>query len=325
MALDRIVVAERNYPLMLSWELVEQFADGIPAHMHSDRARNGWAWTITPVVPVDLQQEGFGTVYIKDESQNPTGTIKDRAAWELTALYRDFARALYLKQKGKGRIEQPVPRLSCITAGNVGRAVSEIYRRFGLPPMKLLVDISVSPERLQILRGLHADIYMADLGRNVFEKDDDKVKRPYTAQEIKLLTNNVKGIDITSVMALEPWAVFYDWHVHEAFNENAAEIYVPYGSGRIWENYLTWQQRTIRNDATGRRDTRLQVSAEKVIAMSILGAEPEVLNSKADKLTKSFNPFALFDDQDARALNALSFTGQHTGVYKVSEAKIAQA
>lgn len=324
------VIREVDYPRHMDWGLVEQFADGIPCYPENDP--NLPEWSATPTIPVDLTSDGYGIVYIKDESDtesNPTGTIKDRAAWELATLYRDFARALYLKKKAglvNGNISSiPVPRFSYITAGNVGRAISHMFSRFGLPPMKLLVDSAISPHRLEILRALHADIYVSDLSRNVFEKDDESSRRAYTPEEIKILTNNRGGIDITSVMALEPHAVFYDWHVHESFNEAPQEIYVPYGSGRLWENYLTWQERSIRNDAVGKRDPRLRVPVSSVVDMSIFGAEPADPHSSADKLTKSFNPFALFSDQDTAALGALQFTGKATQVSKVDEERIDQA
>ncbi len=330
MTLDRIVVKETKFQPIMDWKLVEQFADGIPTFNENDPDKP--EWTATPTTPIDLSHDGYGLVYIKNEADkrsNPTQTIKDRAAWELTTLYRDFARGLYLKKKEgvlNGNIGSvPIPRLSIITAGNVGRAISHMYQKFGLPPMKLLLDVQIPEDRLQVLKGLHADIYLTDLRENVFEKDKQKRNRPYTPQEIKILTNNKDGIDITSVMALEPQTTFYDWHVHEAFNENPDEIYVPYGSGRLWENYLSWQEKAIRTDATGRKDPRLRVPIAKVIAMSILGAEPQNQDSKADKLTKSYNPFMLFDDQDISALKILSFTGKDTDVHKVSEEKIKQA
>ncbi len=33
---------------------------------------------------------GFSNVWLKDESVNPTGTHKDRMAWGLVVIYRDF-------------------------------------------------------------------------------------------------------------------------------------------------------------------------------------------------------------------------------------------
>lgn len=315
MQTEAFVVKELEYPDRMSWDLVDRFADGIPSY---DNDPSNPEWRATPVIPVDLRDDGYGIVHVKNESDkrsNPTQTIKDRAAWEIATIYRDFGRGLYLKRKSgslNGDIARiPVPRLSLITAGNVGRAISHVFNKYGLPPMKLLLDRSLSAERLEILKQLHADLYMVDL--------DERLLLP---QDIKRLTNNENGIDITSVMAIEPQAVFYDWHVHESFNENPDEIYLPYGSGRLFENYLTWQERSLRNHL---QDSRLRTDVGRVIGMSILGGEPVERDSLADKLTKSFNPFVLFDDQDIAALNSFSFTGRNTGIYKVKEEKIREA
>ncbi|MBI2129247.1 hypothetical protein HYU07_03320 [Candidatus Woesearchaeota archaeon] len=310
MALNAEVIKELEYPLVMDWKLVEKWADKIPIFSENDPKNP--EWKATPV----KQLEGCENVFVKDESDirsNPTQTIKDRMAWELTALFRDYARGLYLKKKSglvNGNIGSlVVPRLTYVTAGNVGRSVSNMFEKFELPPMKLLVDSYILTERLETLKGLHADIYRADLS-----------KKPLTAGDIKRLTNNENGIDITSVMIIEPNAVFYDWHVHEAFNECPDEIYVPYGSGRLMENYLTWQTRNARN-----KDPRLKIPLEKLTGISILGAEPEQKRSIADKLTKNYNPFIIFDDQDFLALKTLEFTGKNTGVFKVSEERIKQA
>ena len=131
---------------------------------------------------------------------------------------------------------------------------------------------------------------------------------------------NENGIDITSVSSLEPHAIFYDWHVHEAFNETPNEIYVPYGSGRVMENYVTWQMRNAR-----KKDPRLKIPVGRLINISILGAEPEKRKSIADKLTKDYNPFVIFHDEDLSALRTLAFTGRNTGVYQIPEERIEQA
>ena len=311
MALEAEVIKEISYPTTMDWNLAEAWADGIPLFGENDPLRP--EWQPTPVVPFDLRPEGYGLVYIKDESDqksNPTRTIKDRAAWELATLHRDYARSLQLKNRSLTSISSlRVPRVTYITAGNMGRALANMFEKYHLPPIKLLVDASIPPERLARLQSLHADIYCTDLKNKVL-----------VPEEIKRLTNNKHGIDLTSVIMIEPQAVLYDWHVHEVFNENPDEIFVPYGSGRLFENYLTHQMRNARA-----RDPRFSVSNGRVANLSILGAEPRKQDSIADKLTKSCNPFVLLEDQDIAALGAFVFTGKNTGVYKVAEENIEQA
>lgn len=308
---DINIIKETAYPARMNRDLAMKWADGIPVFSENDPAH--LEWMPTPTFLLDLSSEGYGVVYIKDESDsrsNPTQTIKDRLAWELATLFRDHGRGLFLRRrKGllNGNIDSlVVPRLTYVTAGNVGRSVAYMFEKYGLPPIKLLVDQSVPPERLEILKGLYADIYMTDLS-----------KKPLTPADIKRMTNNPNGIDITSVMTLEPQSIFYDWHVHEAFNEMPNEIYIPYGSGRLMENYLTWRTRNARS-----KDPRLRIPVEKLIDISILGSEPEMNRSIADKLTKDYNPFVIFNNSDISALQTLRFTGVNTGIYQVPEEKI---
>jgi len=316
---ERNIVKEIEYPSTLNPELVDKWGDGIPVYSEADP--NSPEWKETPVVSLDLTSEGFGEVHIKNEADrtsNPTGTIKDRAAWELATLYRDYARALYLKMRAgvlsrEALAQTPVPRLSVLTAGNEGTAVAECFKQYDLPPPKLIVSQGLKDQIMKSLTSLRADIYTVNLSREL------------TGEDIKILSNNKGGVDITSARAIEPSSVFYDWHVHESFSQNPNRIYVPYGSGRLMENYLVWQARTARNDIPGQRDPRLKTSTQKVISIDILGAEPTELNSQADKLTAPFKPFLLFRDEDINTLVNLSFTGKHTGIEKVSEAEIELA
>lgn len=317
--LEREIKKEVEYPRFVNYEMVEKWGDGIPTFAEADpRAPE---WKSTPVIPVDLSKDGLGEIFVKNEADresNPTGTIKDRAAWELATLYRDYARALYLKIRtgtlDKKDLEQLVtPRLSLITAGNEGKAIAECFKQYDLPPPKLITGKDVRASIMAELLKLRADIYTTDLSREL------------TTADIKQISNNSDGIDITSIRAIEPSSVFYDWHVHEAFNESPDEIYVPYGSGRLMENYLVWQARTMRNESEGRRDPRLKVPASKVIAMNVFGAEPSEYPSDADKLAAPFKPFLLFKDEDIDAVVNLSFTGSQTGKSKITEEQIRQA
>lgn len=311
---DIAVIKEIEYPTKMNWDLAMRWADGIPLFSENDPLNP--EWRATPTFLIDLSSEGYGLVYIKDESDsrsNPTRTIKDRPGWELTTLYRDYGRGLFLRKREwliNGNIDSlVVPRLTYVTAGNVGRSVANMFERYGLPPMKLLVDKSIPHERLEKLKGLYTDIYVTDLS-----------KKSLTPKEIKRMTNNENGIDITSIVVLEPQAIFYDWHVHEAFNEEPDEIYLPYGSGRLMENYLTWQMRNART-----KDPRLRIPVARLLDIDILGVEPEKERSIADKLTKDYNPFIIYDNHDVSALGTLAFTGGNTGIYKVSEERIQQA
>ena len=317
MGLERVVVKETEYPSQMDWNLVTQWAD-IPLFKENDPRDP--EWNETPVIKADLAKHGYGLVYIKNEAHksNPTGTIKDRMAWELVTLYRDFAQDIVLENNERcinGDITDiAVPRLSVVTAGNIGRAVSHAFSKNGLPPVKLLVDTHLPQKRIDELKKLHADIYQTDLN-----------KRKLTPKHIQALTNNHKGMEITSFMGIAPHEVFYDWHVHEVFNQQPDEVYVPYGSGRLLENYLYWQWRSRRNEVQKMHDPRLKAQASKVVSADIFGAEPVDPNSIADKLTKKYNPFVIFREPDIIGMKGFRTTGKLSGVYKIEEDRIKQA
>ncbi|MGV8168842.1 MAG: pyridoxal-phosphate dependent enzyme [Candidatus Nanoarchaeia archaeon] len=311
---DFVIVQEKEFPKVMSWELLEKWADNIPVFDKRDALNP--EWRPTSEIYADLTSQGYGAVWIKNEADkksNPTGTIKDRMAWEIVGMFRDFARKVFLK-KSYGGINGNVsslkiPRLSYLTAGNVGRAVPTAFEHYGLPPMKLLVDKDISQNNLESIKKLHADIYLTDLNNKSLSPED-----------IKRMTNNEQGADITSLMAFEPQSIFYDWHVHEAFNFKPDNIFMPYGSGRLFENYMTWQIRNL-----GAKDPRMQISQSELLNISLLAAQPEQEHSIADKLATKFNPFVIYADNDIRAVKNFQATGKNTGIYKISEEYLGAA
>ena len=82
--LDSIVVASENDPLK------PEFPPDNPR------------FPATPTYKIKVSH--FSNVWLKDESQNPTGTHKDRMAWEIIVTYRDF-----LTSKRDGQINKKLP------------------------------------------------------------------------------------------------------------------------------------------------------------------------------------------------------------------------
>jgi len=315
-----IVKKEINYPRYMNYELIEKWLDSMPKTYRPDHG--DFEWRKTPVISLDLTPEGYGEVFIKDEADlesNRTRTIKDRAAWELAKVYRGYAESINLKIMNgnlkKADLERMlIPRFSLITVGNKGRAIAERFKSYELPPPKLLIDKTAPALLVEDLKKLRAEIYAIDLSL-----------KELTPKDIKNITGNKEGIDITSIRSFRPEEVFYDCHVHEAFNENPDEIYIPYGSGRLMENYLNWQKRSLFNALSGRQDPRLKAELAKVISMNVLGAEPGVPKSIANKLSVPFKPFSIFKDEDIQALVNLAFTGRETGKKLVEEERIKEA
>ena len=55
-----------------------------------------------PATPTfQIEVPGFSNVWLKDESHNPTGTHKDRMAWEMVVTYKDI-----LLSKKNGQIKE---------------------------------------------------------------------------------------------------------------------------------------------------------------------------------------------------------------------------
>ncbi|VVB99746.1 Pyridoxal-phosphate dependent enzyme [uncultured archaeon] len=303
-------VKKAEKPPFLSWPLIEGWAG-----INSKEVREGnWGWKKTPLIPIKVDGNGeshSGEVFIKDESVNPTGTFKIRMGWEVARLYAEFAKLCLLRKEAgalDGNLEElPVPSVSIISAGSAASAISYFLKKWNLPPMNVLLDSSISKKRLEnLVSSLHANIYTGDLSRKNF-----------SPEEIRALTGNKDGIEITSIMLIQPQRIFYDWHAHEAFNESPCRIFIPYGSGRLFENYLNWQWEGTA--VVGQHDARLEIAQEKLSAISILAATPEKLDSIAVKLTAKFNPYALFGANDIAAMRMLGNTGKETGVYKISD------
>jgi len=323
MTLDRVIVQEIEYPGFMTKALLDEWLDMLPIAGPDDP--NHPEWNATPVYELDLTPFGYNAVvYVKDESDkrsNQTGTLKDRRSWELGPIwYRAYADNLWRARLNGSLRRTSMPRLDDLTAGNAGTAEAVINEIYNLPPPKLLLDIRTPEERLEKLKKLRADIYLADLSTNIFTGN----RESYTPKQIRILTNNKNGHDITSSRIVDPHKQYYDWHGHEAFNENPDEIYVPFGSGELFDNYITWQRETALNGER-KKDVRLRVNPEDVARMSILAAEPRrVMTSKADKLTGQ-KPFRYYSENDLQGMRAFSFTGKDTGIYSVPEEKIKLA
>ncbi|NIM48210.1 MAG: threonine synthase [Gemmatimonadales bacterium] len=118
----------------------------------------------TPLVPVPhlAREVGLRHLWVKDESQNPTGSFKARG------LSAAVTRA---QQAGATRFSVP-------TAGNAGVATSAYGRRAGIP-VHVFAPQSTPPRILEQIRGLGADLRLLDghIG------DCGKAARAYAAEQ----------------------------------------------------------------------------------------------------------------------------------------------
>jgi len=261
-------------------------------------------WPSTPIKNIEVP--GFHDVWIKDESVNPTGTHKDRMAWEMVMTYRQ----LLLAKKG-GRIEK-LPQMSIISSGSAANAVQHMLRKHNLPNLKVLIDFNLNTEVKRALEDIGCEIYETDLS-----------KKALSTEEILKLTNNVEGIDITSDDSLEPFTVFYDWMSYDIINQNADYVFVPYGTGNLYENLVNVAVRESKNIFF--HDKRFKGDAKRIRKCNFLGATSSNPKTKADKLYSPYLPFIHFDKNWINLAVKKGDIGPESNVYAIREEYLEKA
>ncbi|MAE68814.1 hypothetical protein CL635_03345 [bacterium] len=260
-----------------------------------------------PATPTyKIKVPGFKNVWLKDESKNPTGTHKDRMAWEIVVTYREF-----LLAKKRGQFKGSLPQLSIITSGSAAFAIQSALHKYKLPNLKVLVDIQIDPDITRRLEEVGCEIYETDLTRKILEWE-----------EILTLTYNPKGIDVTSEQALDPTIRFYDWMSYEILNSSPEYCFIPFGTGNLYENILNINKKEVK---TENHDPRLKGSVETVRSCNFIGATTNSPRSKADKLYSPHLPFVHFNEQWIRTYKYSGLCGPESNVYIVREKYLDKA
>lgn len=252
----------------------------------------------TPTFKINVP--GFSDVWLKDESINPTGTHKDRMAWEMVVSYKQL-----LMSKKDGRIDS-LPQMSIISSGSAANAIQHMLKKFGLPNLKVLMDFRTDKKIKSALENLGCELYETDLSRQILYTND-----------ILKLTNNEDGIDITSDESLGPHSVFYDWLSYEVLNEGADYVFVPYGTGNLYENIINVAVREAKSFFM--HDKRLKVNVKEIEKCNFLGATTNNPNTEADKLYSPHLPFVHFDTHWIKLAIQKGYIGPTSSVYTVQE------
>jgi cysteine synthase len=261
-----------------------------------------------PATPTSrIKVQGFSKAWLKDESINPTGTHKDRMAWEIVIQYRKF-----LEAKKMGLVNGPLPRFSIISSGNAAIALAHAFKKYGLPKIKVLVDTHTPEQILRHLKKCHCEIYQTSLSRKAL-----------STEEVLAMTNNDGGFDITSNEALDPNTIFYDWMSYEILNSGADHVFVPFGTGALYENLCNVMRREILRISG--HDPRLRADADKLRTMNVMGATVNLSTSKAYMLYSQHLPFVHYNEQWIRFYKKFGFVGRDSGVYVVSEDSLEKA
>ncbi|HLD62461.1 MAG TPA: PLP-dependent lyase/thiolase [Candidatus Norongarragalinales archaeon] len=260
-----------------------------------------------PATPTfKIKVPGFSDVWLKDESVNPTGTHKDRMAWEMVMTYRDF-----LLSKKRGQLRGPLPNMSIISSGSAAIAIQSMLRKYGLPNLKVLADIRLNPKILAVVKKIGCEVFETDLS-----------KKAFSWNEILSLTNNKGGFDITSSQALDPDTRFYDWMSYELLNNSPDYCFIPFGSGTLYENILNVNKREI---STKSPDPRFKGDISVLRKCNFLGATTNNPRSKADKLYSPHLPFVHFDEQWISMYRYAGFCGHESGVFLLEEKYLDEA
>ena len=252
----------------------------------------------TPTFKIDVP--GFSNVWLKDESSNPTGTHKDRMAWEMIVTYRDF-----LLAKKQGQIKRPLPQLSIISSGSAAIAIQKRLNEYELPNLKVLIEANIDSVFLK---------YMEKLGCEIFETNLSK--KPFSWEEILVLTHNETGFDITSAEALDPTTRFYDWMSYEIINSSPDYCFIPFGTGNLFENILNINKKEV---STQNHDPRFNGKVNVLRNCNFLGATTHNPKTKADKLYSPHLPFVHFNEQWVRFYRYAGFCGPNSNVNLIKE------
>lgn len=253
----------------------------------------------TPTIKIEFKK--FSQLFLKDESFNPTGTHKDRLAWELVCQYRHF-----LEAKKIGLAHGPMPIFSMISSGNAALAVGKAFAKYHLPKLKILVDIHIKENLHSFLLNNHCEVYETDLS---IKKLD--------FQDILRLTHNPKGFDVSSNEALDKTSIFYDWLSFEIINNDPAYILCPFGTGELYENICNVLKREAQK--VSGHDPRLQIDPKHLGRINVMGVTVNSQKTIADKLYAPHLPFTHFNEQWLRFYRDLGYVGQESGVFVVKE------
>ncbi|MEK6780186.1 MAG: PLP-dependent lyase/thiolase [Bacteroidota bacterium] len=257
----------------------------------------------TPKFPASatyqIQLSGFTNVWLKDESTNPSGTHKSRMAWEVLIKAKRYQ----------------IKEISLISSGSAATAIQYFFNLYGITTvLKVLVDLRMSPEIKK---------HLIDMGCRVYETDLSK--KLLTGKEIKELTDNKTGIDITYREVLDRYNDnYYDWLSYEIINENPEYCFIPFGTGDLFVNILIIAEREF-NNRIFKHDPRFKGDINTISKCNFIGATTHSESTSLDKLFSYHLP-SLKDYNDYLASLIMNDRiGQGSGILDVEEEYIEEA
>ncbi len=256
-----------------------------------------------------IKVPGFTNVWLKDESTNPTGTHKDRLAWEVVIKYKSLIQGLKYKDY--------LPQMSIISSGSAAIAIQHFLNLFEIPvKLKVLIDKNLNSAIKQTIIDIGCELYETDLSRKLLSSD-----------EIKELTQNQSGFDITYRETLDPnQDNYYDWMSYEILMQNPEYCFVPFGTGDLFINVLNIVKLEYFNSFIPKHDPRFFGNIDILKNTHFFGASSDQPNTVLDKLYSNFLPSI---DSFKKYINTLkneyACVGSRTGFYYVKETFVQQA
>lgn len=242
---------------------------------------------------------GFKNVWLKDEGINPTGTHKDRMAWEITIKALRFN----------------IPEISIISSGSAAIAIKHFFNLYNVPTkLKVLVDGKLNYEIKKAIKQIGCELFETDLSHE--ELTDEKIRK---------LTNNKKGIDITYRETMDVHNTeYYDWMSYEILNNNPEHCFIPFGTGDLFVNVLKIVHREYINRPFPHHDPRFFGDINIIKKCNFLGASTKNEKSKLDKLFSYFLPSLTKHKQFIAELKNHCI-GPYSGIYFVEEKVVDEA
>lgn len=261
-----------------------------------------------PATPTyKIKVSGFSNVWLKDESINKySGTHKDRFAWEVVILYRNFLRA-----KKRAQFKGHLPTFSIISSGSAAIAIGRMLKEYNLPKLHVLVDINLDQKIYEAITRSHCRVFKTDL----------RIK-PLSPKEILSLTDNEGGFDLTSNQAVGLETGNYDWMSYEILNNSPEYCFIPFGTGTLFEKVLEINKLEV---GYGKRDPRFKGDTETLATCNFMGVTTKYPDSIADKLFAHHLPFPKIDEDWIRFYITSGFCGTQTGIYLIKEKFLEEA
>ena len=262
----------------------------------------------TPTYPLQIDENR--TIYIKDESYNPTGSHKDRMAWELVLYYKNTLIPEALTTQPKNGLYK-LKAMSMLSAGTAALAVQHFLRFYGLPNLHVLMDKKNTAPR-DWLERLGCQITLCDL-------DQEELKQ----EDIKRLTNNSDGIDVTWRDETDPDRMrYYDWLSFEIINEKPKHVFVPVGTGDLFHNILKICEYSLHHPD---RRRNLDVTEEDIRSLNIYGVTTSQKNSIMTKLYAAFRPHFKTIRDDLENMKQNNICGSRSNLYEIDDHLIGEA